>query len=153
MLALLIEAASAKYALDATTVVEVAPLADLRVVPHVPTWLRGLLRYRGGVVPVVDLSLLLGGAAVGALMSTRIVIDEVMLAGERRRVGVLVSRVLDVKAVGAAVFPAMAVDGAPYLGGIVDADGARAQLIRTSEILPAKLAEILFADPGARVAG
>jgi CheW-like domain len=36
---------------------------DLRAVPHAPGYLAGLLRYRGGAVPVIDLGLLMGDSA------------------------------------------------------------------------------------------
>lgn len=144
MLALVVEAAGAVYALDARTIDEVAPLAELRAVPHVPAWLTGLLRCRGALLPVVDLSVLLGGAATPARMSTRIVIDAVPIGGVTRKVGLLVSRALDVVSCGDAAFATIDVAGAPYLGGVVEVDGRSAQIVRTASILPSELARMLY---------
>lgn len=153
MLALLVEAASAIYALEARTIQEVVPFAELRKVPHVPPWLSGLLRCRGVLVPVVDLAALMGGEPTTRRMSARIVIDEVVVGGVRRKVGFLCARVLDVVRAGDASFASMSVPGAPYLGGVVDADGVSAQVLRAGDVLPAELAAMLYDGEGQAALG
>ena len=65
MLVLTFRVAEVPYAVAVRRVVEVVPRVGLAGVPHAPGYLAGLLRCRGGAVPVVDLGLLMGGPACG----------------------------------------------------------------------------------------
>ena len=62
MLLLTFTAGANRYAIDVARVVELVPRVELRPVPHAPAFLAGLLGYRGKVVPVIDLGLLLDAA-------------------------------------------------------------------------------------------
>ena len=66
MLLLTFRAAENLYAVDVTRVVEVVPRVDLRRLPHAPDFLAGLFDYRGAVVPVIDLGILLGSTPAGS---------------------------------------------------------------------------------------
>ena len=55
-------------------VVELVPRVELRPVPHAPAFLAGLLGYRGKVVPVIDLGVLLELAPCRGSLSTRIIL-------------------------------------------------------------------------------
>ena len=59
MLLLTFTAGPNRYAIDVTRIVELVPRVELRKIPHAPAFLAGLLGYRGKVVPVIDLGLLL----------------------------------------------------------------------------------------------
>ena len=74
MLLLMFRVAENEYAVAAECVVEVVPRIDLRAFPHATEALAGLFRYRGKVVPVVDLGLLMGGTACRSRLSTRIIV-------------------------------------------------------------------------------
>jgi chemotaxis-related protein WspB len=74
MLLLTFTAGAHRYAVDVARVVELVPRVELRVVPHAPAYLAGLLGYRGQVVPVIDLGVLLGAAPCPARLSTRIIL-------------------------------------------------------------------------------
>jgi len=74
MLLLTFTAGANRYAVDVAWVVEVVPNVELRPIPHAPTFLAGLLGYRGKVVPVIDLGLLLNGAPCRDCLSTRIIL-------------------------------------------------------------------------------
>jgi chemotaxis-related protein WspB len=74
MLLLTLTAGANRYAIDVARVVEVIPRVELRTVPHAPVFVAGLLGYRGKVVPVLDLCLLLGVAASQDCLSTRIIL-------------------------------------------------------------------------------
>jgi len=74
MLLLTFTAGANCYAVDVARVVELIPKVELRPVPHAPLFLAGLLGYRGRVVPVIDLGLLLGGAPCRDCLSTRIIL-------------------------------------------------------------------------------
>ncbi len=74
MLLLTFTAGSKPYAVDVSRVVEVLPKLELRIIPHAPALLAGLLNYRGKVVPVIDLGLLLGTAPSRNLLSSRMIL-------------------------------------------------------------------------------
>ena len=66
MLALFFELRGEVFAIPARAVVEVVPKVELRVVPRAPQWLAGVFPYRGAVLPVVDLTRLVGTPMEGA---------------------------------------------------------------------------------------
>jgi chemotaxis-related protein WspB len=74
MLLLTFTAGANRYAVDVTRVVELVPRVELRLIPHAPAFLAGLLVYRGNVVPVIDLGLLLDVAPCRDCLSTRIIL-------------------------------------------------------------------------------
>jgi chemotaxis-related protein WspB len=74
MLLLRFTAGSSRYAIAVSRVVEVLPKLELRPIPHAPPVLAGLLSYRGKVVPVIDLGLLLGTAPCQNLLSSRMIL-------------------------------------------------------------------------------
>ena len=59
MLLLTFKAGANRYAIDVARVIELVPRVELRTIPHAPPFLAGLLGYRGKVIPVIDLGLLL----------------------------------------------------------------------------------------------
>jgi len=56
MLFLTFQLGAERYALDASRVVEVLPLVELRKIPNAPHGVAGIFNYRGQPVPVADLS-------------------------------------------------------------------------------------------------
>jgi chemotaxis-related protein WspB len=74
MLLLTFRAAESPYAVDVARVVEVVPRIDVRRLPHAPAFLAGVFDYRGMVVPVIDLGILLGSGACPYRLSTRIIL-------------------------------------------------------------------------------
>jgi chemotaxis-related protein WspB len=74
MLLLTFTVGANRYAVDVTTVVELVPRVELQLIPHSPAFLAGLLGYRGKVVPVIDLGLLLDVGACRDCLSTRIIL-------------------------------------------------------------------------------
>ena len=74
MLVLIFRVAEVAYGVGVKRVIEVVPRVALREIPHAPSFLVGLLRYRGGAVPVVDLGLLIDGKACADRLDTRIIL-------------------------------------------------------------------------------
>src|SRR5262245_7266586 len=81
MPALLFEAGGQRYGLDVSHIIEILPAVPLRGLAGVPYYVAGLLRYRGAVVPVLDISRLLGGASAVSRLSTRLVIVRYKIPG------------------------------------------------------------------------
>lgn len=73
------------------------PVVLLRTMPGAPDWLPGLMDHHGVLVPVLDLSVLLGGPAVEPLVGTRILLlegpVEASSGARHARFGALVDRV------------------------------------------------------------
>ncbi len=84
MLLLTFTAAGEHYALDVAGVIELVPRVELRAIPHAPAFLAGLLGYRGEVVPVIDLGLLLGSSPCPDRLSTRIILVNSAPGGQNR---------------------------------------------------------------------
>ena len=85
MLLLTLTAGANRYAIDVARIVEVIPRVELRAVPHAPVFVAGLLGYRGKIVPVLDLCLLLGVAASQDCLSTRIILVDDASADHNRQ--------------------------------------------------------------------
>ena len=127
------------YAIDARRIVEVVPRVDLRSVPHAPDYFVGLFHYRGSIAPVVDMGLLMGAGACRESLSTRIIlVDAPGRDGTGMLLGLLAEHVDDLKRVEdeGQIFPAMQLEGAPYLGPILQAEDILVQLIAVERILP-----------------
>jgi len=81
------------YALDVLRVREVVEVMPITRVPSLPATVRGVVNLRGAVVPVVDLGVRLGGAALALTKRSCIVFVEVDRAGEPMVLGLLVDAV------------------------------------------------------------
>jgi len=85
-----------EFALEIQKVREVLDYTAITRVPRMPDFLRGVINLRGNVVPVIDLRLKLGMAAVQRTVNTCIVIVEVEMDGELIQVGALADSVKEV---------------------------------------------------------
>ena len=84
------------FALDIAHVREVLDLTRLTRVPKAPEYVRGVINLRGAVVPVVDLNLKFGRSLTADTVHTRIIIGEVLVAGEVITLGVMADSVQEV---------------------------------------------------------
>lgn len=147
MLLLTFRAAENLYAVDVTRVAEVLPRVHCRRLPHAPAYLSGVFDYRGVVVPVIDLGVLLGAEACRDRLSTRTIVVDLRPAdaetqdpghtSRRRLAGLVAEQVSDVAAVGAeqVISPPMNLPQAPYLGAIVEVGQEMTQLIVVDRLL------------------
>ncbi|MBN2972183.1 chemotaxis protein CheW [Roseomonas aeriglobus] len=102
-----------EFGLPVTSVREILDHRTAYRVPNAPAWFLGLTDVRGQSVPMVDLRVRLGLAAVEPTLATRILVVEVAVAGrEPLLLGLVVDRVLDVS-----TFAADAVEASPDIGG------------------------------------
>jgi chemotaxis-related protein WspB len=74
VLFILFQIGADRYALEASRVVEVIPLLELRPVPNAPRGVAGLFNYRGNTIPAVDLPKMITGRAAAERLTTRILI-------------------------------------------------------------------------------
>ncbi len=154
-----LEVALERYGIEAAGVVEVVPAVPLRTVPGTVPGVVGLLRFRGELVPVVDLGVLWAGRATPARMSSRIVVCELSTAtgarddtakGARPRIGLLAERVLRMATVDPDAVESVdgpRTPGARGLGRLVRNGDALLQLVRVGDLVPAEvLASLVPAD-------
>jgi len=146
MLLLVFRVAGDAYAVEAARVVEVVPRIELRSLPHAPEALAGLFRYRGRMVPVIDLGILLGNGPCRCLLSTRIIlVDEPLPAHGVAQVGLIAERVSDVYRVDddRIIAPPPLLGQNPYLGSIVSTDLGLIPLIAIERVFAEPLRGIL----------
>lgn len=91
MMVLLFKLDNARFALDVGKVVEIMPKVALKPLPRVPEYIPGLINYRGKVVPVLDLVMMVSQRPAANSLSTRIVLVNLENEGEKNRlVGLIV---------------------------------------------------------------
>jgi chemotaxis-related protein WspB len=154
-----VRAGGQRFAIPTRVVVEVVPCVEPRPVPGAPSGMVGVIDYRGRVVPVLDLCLLLAGAACPVRMSSRIVVcdREVERAAgapvppAARFLGLLaedVTRVVDLDASDPGAHPGLGRDRAPGMGAIAhvslgDRGADLVQRVRVDELIPTEVLESL----------
>ncbi len=172
MLLLTFTAGANRYAVDVARVVELVPRVALRPVPHAPAFLAGLLGYRGAVVPVVDLGVLLEAPPCPDRLSTRIILVNATpgeahqsvpdrhnpaehggparpdVSADRDLLGLIAERVSDLITVRPDQLKPAAVQvrQAPYLGTIIQTDEGIVQLIVVEKVWDATIQGAAF-DP------
>ena len=147
MLLLMFRTGKVQYAIDTKRVVEVVPRVDFRALPHSPAYLQGLLGYRGQVVPVIDFSVLVGNLPCPDLLSSRVILTAFTSQnGRSRLIGLLaenVSRVHHVE-LDQVISPAMNLEEAPYLGGVLNRGDGWVQLVVADKLLSVRMQAALF---------
>ena len=149
MLLLLVQTAGDEFAIPARQVVEVLPRIDLRAVPHAPAFFAGLLNYRGDVVPVVDLSTLMGFERSRDALSTRIILTRV--GNEKngnRSIGLIAERVIHLEEVDDSRKGSYSPrhELAPYLGSVYQLERGLVQIIEVDRVLDDRVKSMLFGE-------
>lgn len=135
MLVLLLRVGERRFGLDAREVDEIVPAIPLTPLPGAPAWLAGLLRHRQGLVPVVDLAMLVRGTRAATRLSTRIIVLGTG-AGDAA-VGLLAEGVTETIHVDPeGLHGAGCTAAAPWVGPIALADGGTVQLVRWNDLIP-----------------
>ena len=129
MLFLLFEIGEARYALETAAVLEIVPCVALRVLPHAPPGVAGLLNYHSAPVPVLDLCALATGQPARTRFSTRLILvrtpPSVATSGQGV-VGLLAERATSIlrREPGDFTRTGLRVSDAPFLGPVTtDAQG------------------------------
>ncbi len=149
MLFLLFQLGKDRYALEASRVVEVVPLLEMKQLPQAPRGVAGLFNYRGRPVPAVDLSALTLGQPACERCSTRIIIvnypDD---SGTNRLLGLVAERATEMVRKEATDFvdSGVKLDQAPYLGPIFMDDRSPIQWIYEQRLLPDPVRNVLFSE-------
>lgn len=149
MLFLLFQLGEVRYALPATSVIEVVPLLEMKRLPQAPRAVAGIINYRGRPVPAIDLSELTLGQPFAERLSTRIIIvNYTDLIGRGHLLGLIAENATDLlhKDPAELAIPTGPVRSAPYLGPIfVDAKGP-VQCLREEHLLSEPVRNLLFSE-------
>lgn len=140
-----------RYALDTSHIVEVVPRVELWQIPKAPLYVAGLFRYRGRLVPVLDLCQLMQGQPCPVRLSTRILL--VHYPGEdgvSQILGLMVERVTDTLTSQEVTFaPAgFTADDSPYLGDVATDEHGMIHRLRVEALLPAPVRVALLLQAG-----
>lgn len=147
MLALVFQIGADRVALDVRHVQEVVPRVRLQTIRVGSSWLAGVFIYHGQVVPVVDLQRLAGGGECPSHLSSRIILVTQPGSEEGRLLGLLASRVADLKEVDPAGQPLMRLNGeeGTDLGPVLADDGGVLHLLDLDRLLPESMRRSLLA--------
>lgn len=150
MLFLLFQVGQDRYALEASHVVEVVPLLEIKRLPQAPKGVAGIFNYRGRPLPAVDLTELTLGQPAAERLSTRIIIvnypdgnGQVHLLGliAEQATGILRKDAKDLAG------PLVNAGSASYLGPVfVDAKGP-VQCLKEQHLLSEPVRDLLFSEP------
>jgi chemotaxis-related protein WspB len=149
MLFVLFQLGQDRYALEASRVVEIVPLLEMKQLPQAPKGVAGVFNYRGRPVPAVDLSVLTLGRPAPPRYSTRIIIVEYAdAAGKNHLLGLIAERATQTlrKDVKDFVDSGVRLGQAPYLGPILMDDQSPIQWIYEQRLLPEPVRDVLFAE-------
>jgi len=149
MLFLLFQLGTDRYALEASRVVEVVPLLELKRLPQAPKGVAGMFNYRGYPVPAVDLSELTLGQPAQERLSTRIiVVKHPDATGQERLLGLVAEHATETLRADPVSFvdSGVRLGAAPYLGPmLMDAKGP-VQWLHESRLVPETVRHLIFSE-------
>lgn len=141
MLVLLFYLGDVMYSIKCDSIREIAPMVELKELPHAPDYFAGLFNYRGMIVPVIDLRRLIQKEPCDIRLSTRIILlDSVKPDGTPAIFGMMAERVTEavMKSSKALITSGITMSNMPYLGGVLVDGNTMIQYIDV-EALPGAL--------------
>jgi chemotaxis-related protein WspB len=149
MLFLLFQVGQDRFALQASHVVEVVPLLNLKKIPQAPKGVAGLFNYRGRPVPAVDLCELTLNKPAEERLSTRIIIVQYPDAGGGQHLlGLIAEQATSVMRREGSDFsdPNVRIHTAPYLGPVLMDGQGSIQWIHEQRLLSERVRDMLFSE-------
>ncbi len=145
MICLRFKISNSFYGLDCTDIIEVVPRIGMTAIVGAPDYVPGYFNYRGKIVPVADVSMLVAGQAAPERLSSRIAI---VRFGAERCLGLLLEGATEVIVVDDAAITTAQSSGilteADFMGRIIVAGGETMQLIKVMELLPEEVRNTVF---------
>lgn len=151
MLLVLFNIGAERFGVDAQDLLEILPAVALRPVHGMPVGVVGLLLYQTLLVPVVDLSLLLTGAACAQRLSTRILLTPYRAGPAGACIGLRVDGANDAQNVSPSDFidTGLTAPAPPYFGAMLRRGLETVQLVQVERLLPESVRACLFAQESA----
>ena len=150
MLFLVFEIDGDRFALAASTIVQVLPFVRVSTLPGAPEGIAGAVIYDGAAVPVVDLTRVLAGRPSEARFDTRmILVNYTDRRGDRRRLALLAERATTTIRRSPEDFVDSGVShaAARHLGPVATDNDGIIQLVDIPALLPQPVADALFSEP------
>ena len=138
VLLLLFSAGGPLYAMESKDVVEVIPRVVLRPAVNLPGYVSGFFNYRGVVVPVIDLCVLIQGRPSGQNLSSRIImVTSAADLAKDQCIGLLAEGVTDTLSRPLSAFHNTGLNSQskPYLGGMTLDERGMVQILHLSVLL------------------
>ena len=143
MLFVLFQLGQDRYALDASNLIEILPLAQVKTLPHAPAGIAGIIDYHGVTLPVIDLSELALGRPAAQRISTRILIAEISTGRRFALIAERANQLLQREATDF-VSPEVTVEAAPYLGPVTRDDRGVVQWITPQKLFSNAVCDALY---------
>lgn len=149
MLFLLFKLGKDRYVLEASRVVEVLPLLELKEIPQAPKGVAGIFNYHGKPVPTIDLSELTMGRPAGERLSTRIILinypDE---TGNQHLLGLIAEYATEIIRRDSRDFiePGIKLGTASFLGPVLTDSQGIIQWVHEQRLLPDRVRDLLFCE-------
>jgi chemotaxis-related protein WspB len=149
MLFVLFQIGQDRYALPASSIIEVLPLMNLKRVPCAPAGVAGVLNYHGTPVPVVDLNEMTLGKPAARCLSTRIILVRYPLEAQNpHALGLIAEHATNIirRSVEDFIETGVESDTAPYLGRVAHDPGGLIQWIEVERLLTPEVRNVLFRE-------
>jgi len=132
------------FAIESMLIIEIIPLVNLTRVPATAEYISGLYNFRGDLIPIIDISMLLFHQPAKEHICTRIIITEIEYGDSRHRAGIIAEQVNQtlVNDTDNINTHNLAGNDAPYIRQIIRHHDNNIQLLDISELLPAKMLQI-----------
>ncbi len=147
MLFLQFKSGDDRYLLEAKNVIEIIPFVHLKKIPKAPSYVAGLLNYRGKTIPVIDVCYLMTDKKCEPKLSSRIVLTNYNKDdGQQFCIGILNEHLTETVNWDESEFSSSGVnlEDEPYLDSVATDDKGVAQRINIAKLLPEEAYEILF---------
>jgi chemotaxis-related protein WspB len=147
MLFILFQIGRDRYALSASSIIEVLPLMNLKRVPGAPDGVAGVLNYRGTPVPVIDLNEMTLAEPAARRLSTRIILVKYPLEAEHpHMLGLIAEHATNMiqRSVQDFIETGVESDDARYLGRVANDPGGLIQWIEVERLLTPEVRNVLF---------
>lgn len=138
MLMLLFCIGNNRYGLEISQVVEIIPKVVLRKLNQAPEYVAGLFNYRGMIVPVIDLCILIQNYPCPSALSNRIImVNHVDIGGHCQVIGLMAEKITETIKVPDTKFSStgFALNNTPYLGQITSDEQGMIQNLRLEHLL------------------
>jgi chemotaxis-related protein WspB len=149
MLFILFQIGRDRYALSASSIIEILPLINLKMVPGAPAGVAGVFNYHGTPVPVIDLNQMTLTKPAAQRLSTRIILVKYPLEAQNPHpLGLMVEHATNMirRPIQDFIEPGVESEDAPYLGRVANDTGGLIQWIQVERLLTPKVRDALFRE-------
>jgi chemotaxis-related protein WspB len=149
MLFILFQIGRDRYALPASSIIEVLPLMNLKKIPRAPLGVAGVLNYRGTPVPVIDLNEMTLKQPAARRLSTRIILVKYPFEAQHQNaLGLIAEHATNMiqRSIEDFVETGVESDEASYLGRVAHDAGGLIQWIEVERLLTPEVRDVLFRE-------